>query len=117
MPDVALKGRLKSGIVAIGGETTGFALENASLATSTLEIDVSSIPGSRDLSGANVLVVGDFEIHNYVNRGRVLVFKAKSVVGIRPPIGIIEVAPEVITEVAPETAARKRPPVITEIAP
>jgi hypothetical protein len=70
---ITLPGTLEGGIIAIGGETTGFILKNVSF-----DIDMSKIPNAEQLNGQNIYVKGNFELRRYVERGPVWTFKATS---------------------------------------
>jgi hypothetical protein len=78
-PEVSLKGKLKGGLIGAGGETTGYALMEPRLASSSIEIDMSSIKDARKLDGKDLLATGNFQVRDYVERGKVLIFKATSV--------------------------------------
>jgi len=74
MADITIKGRLRGGIVGVGGEHTGYNLENV-----TIEIDVSMIENAQALDDKEIIAEGNFELKHYVERGDVWVFIAKSV--------------------------------------
>ena len=78
-PEVSLKGKLKGGLMGPGGETTGYALMDPRLASNTVEIDMSSIKNAGKLDGQELVVAGSFQTREYIERGRVLIFKAVSV--------------------------------------
>ena len=73
MPDITLKGRLKGGILGIGGETTGYLLENV-----TIEIDMSQVENAKQLDGKEIRAEGEFDPEHYIERGDVWIFRAKS---------------------------------------
>jgi hypothetical protein len=77
-PEVSLKGKLKGGLMGPGGETTGYALMEPRLASSSIEIDMSSIKDAGKLDGKDLLATGSFQMRDYVERRRVLIFKATS---------------------------------------
>lgn len=62
-----------------GGETTGYALQEARLAQSSIEIDMSGIKDASKLDGRDLTVTGVFQTRQYVERGKVIIFKAISV--------------------------------------
>jgi hypothetical protein len=78
-PEVSLKGKLKGGLMGPGGETTGYALTEPRLASNSIEVDMSSIKDARRLDGKDLTVTGAFQTKEYVERGKVLIFKATSV--------------------------------------
>jgi len=78
-PEVSLKGKLKGGLMGVGGETTGYALVEPRLASSNIEVDMSGIKDAGKLDGKDVLVTGVFQTREYVERGKVVIFKARSV--------------------------------------
>jgi len=78
-PEVSLNGKLKGGLMGVGGETTGYALMEPRLASGNVEVDMSGIKDAGRLDGKEILVTGVFQTREYVERGKVLVFKAKSV--------------------------------------
>jgi len=77
-PEVSLKGKLKGGLVGIGGETTGYALMEPRLASNTIEVDMSAVKEADKLDGKDLVLTGSFQTKEYVERGRVLIFKVKS---------------------------------------
>jgi hypothetical protein len=77
-PEVSLKGKLKGGLMGPGGETTGYALQEPRLAQNSIEIDMSGIKDARKLDGKELTVAGIFQTRQYVERGKVVIFKAAS---------------------------------------
>ena len=78
---VTLKGKLKGGLVAIGGETTGWQLAYAKdKGAATLEVDMQAIKDAESLDGAEVTITGSIFSKQYVERGAVLILKAATVV-------------------------------------
>ena len=75
-PEVSLKGKLKGGLMGPGGETTGYALQEPRIAQNSIEIDMSGIKDARNLDGKEVTVAGIFQTRQYVERGKVVIFKA-----------------------------------------
>lgn len=79
-------GILRSGVMAIGGETTGWVLEreqtdseDASLASSarTVDIDVQKVrEAAKAFDGRRVIVTGNFVERRYVERGPVSILVA-----------------------------------------
>jgi len=78
-PEVSLRGKLKGGLMGPGGETTGYALQEARLAQASIEIDMSGIKDASKLDGRELTVTGAFQTRQYVERGKVIIFKAISV--------------------------------------
>ena len=78
-PEVSLRGKLKGGLMGPGGETTGYALQEARLAQTSIEIDMSGIKDASKLDGRDLTVTGAFQTRQYVERGKVIIFKAISV--------------------------------------
>jgi hypothetical protein len=78
-PEVSLRGKLKGGLMGPGGETTGYALQEARLAQNSIEIDISGIKDPGRLDGRELTVTGVFQTRQYVERGKVIIFKATSV--------------------------------------
>jgi len=78
-PEVSLRGKLKGGLMGPGGETTGYALQEARLAQNTIEIDMSGIKDAVKLEGKELTVAGVFQTRQYVERGKVVIFRATSV--------------------------------------
>jgi hypothetical protein len=64
--------------MAPGGETTGYALQEPKLAQNSIEIDISGIKDAGRLDGNELTVTGVFQTRQYVERGKVLIFKASS---------------------------------------
>lgn len=73
-PDVTLSGTLEGGVAAIGGETTGYNLNDVSI-----EIDMSEVGNADQLQGNSISVEGHFEVKEGVERGNYWIFKAHSV--------------------------------------
>jgi len=79
--NVTLKGKLKGGMMSIGGETTGWQLAYTnSKGAATLEVDMKAIKDVEKLDGAEVTISGSIFSKQYVERGAVLILKAASVV-------------------------------------
>jgi hypothetical protein len=70
-PDVNIFGTLQGGIVAVGGETTGFLLHNV-----TIEVDMSAVENADELDASRLRLYGHFEVFEGVETGRRWVFKA-----------------------------------------
>ena len=78
---VSLKGKLKGGLMAIGGETTGWQLAyTTSKGAAILEVDMKAIKDADSLDGADVTITGTIISKQYVERGAVLILKAVTVV-------------------------------------
>lgn len=73
-PDVTLSGTLEGGIAGIGGETTGYNLNDVSI-----EIDMSEVSNADELQGNTISVEGHFEVKEGPERGSYWIFKAHSV--------------------------------------
>ncbi len=75
-----LSGKLQGGIMAIGGETTGWQVVQGEgeKATST-EVDMSAIEKPEAFDGVKVTVTGKMHLVKYVERGDVWILKAESV--------------------------------------
>jgi hypothetical protein len=80
--DVTYTGEFLSGRVAIGGETSGFALRyrSADGATRTIDLDVKPDVARQFKSGARVRVTGTVQQREYVERGKVDVLVVKDIV-------------------------------------
>ena len=77
---VTLHGTLMSGLVAIGGETTGWRLDFKNGGKpARIEVDMRAIKGAGEFAGAEVTVTGMIISRPYVERGAVLILKAESV--------------------------------------
>jgi hypothetical protein len=69
-----LEGELRGGVVAPGGEHTGYALE--------VEVDMSAVQNAEELAGEHVAITGEVVIVDYPERGKVLIFRATSAAAI-----------------------------------
>jgi hypothetical protein len=80
--DVTYTGEFLSGRVAIGGETSGFALRYraADGATTTIDLDVKPEVARQFKSGTRVRVTGTLQQREYVERGKVDVLVVKEMV-------------------------------------
>ena len=77
---VTLSGELQGGIMAIGGETTGWILIfHDGGKTANIEVDMMGIAKVKGLDGKEVTITGTIVKQQYVERGAVLILKAKSV--------------------------------------
>ena len=77
--EVVLTGQLEGGIMAIGGETTGWRLAYATKAgKQSIEVDCSTVPAENIPEGAE-RVTGTVITKNYVERGPTLILKATKV--------------------------------------
>ncbi len=80
-----IKGKLKSGLMAIGGETTGWRLTyTTSKGKARIEVDMKAIKNAETYDGAEVTVTGRIVARQYIERGRVLILKAETVVPRKP---------------------------------
>lgn len=74
---VALTGTLQGGIMAIGGETTGWRLSYTTKdGPRSIEIDMSAIRDAGKFDGKQVTISGTTVMKKYVTRGEVLIVKA-----------------------------------------
>jgi 4-carboxymuconolactone decarboxylase len=74
--EVTLTGTLQGGRIAIGGETTGWALEYRDAAGQhSVEVELPRELMVRARSGASVRVTGTFATREYVERGSVRIFR------------------------------------------
>src|SRR5690606_26457852 len=72
-------GMLEGGIMAIGGETTGWRLVGDGEA-GALMVDVAAVPGdARRLQGQRVIITGYITTRTYVERGEVTVLVAQRI--------------------------------------
>ncbi len=77
---VALTGKLNGGMMAIGGETTGWRLTySTGKGKAVLEVDMSAIKDSASIDGKEVKISGSIILKSYVERGAVLILKAGKV--------------------------------------
>jgi|GEM_PF-1047053 len=77
--EVVLSGKLEGGVMAIGGETTGWRLEFATKGGKQfIEVDCSALAAENIPEGA-VRVTGTVITKNYVERGPTLILKATKV--------------------------------------
>jgi alpha-galactosidase len=75
-----LEGKLSAGIVAIGGETTGWKLDYVEDGKKmSIEVDMSGIEVAGVYDGKEVSVSGRIVVKEYVERGAVKVLEAKEV--------------------------------------
>ncbi len=80
-------GTLQSGVVQIGGETTGWRLAGDG-ATGGLDVDVSRVEGkARDLDGKRVSINGRLVDKHWPERGKVQVLVAEKIAPAPPPKG------------------------------
>ncbi len=74
---VTIRGTLRGGIVAVGGETTGWVLEVADAEEPRrLEVDMQAITEPEQFLGVPVTIIGTLGRHDYVERGTVAVLRA-----------------------------------------
>jgi hypothetical protein len=80
-------GTLHSGVVAIGGEHTGWIIA-ADGAAGGMEVDVSRVrEDARALDGKRVTISGKVSNRNYTERGKVAVLVANSIKPAEKPAG------------------------------
>lgn len=78
---VTLQGVLQGGMMAIGGETTGWHLKYESgNQKKSLEVDMKAIKDAESFDGKKVTVSGLIITRQYVERGAVMILKAESLV-------------------------------------
>jgi|GEM_PF-592297 len=78
---VTLHGVLTGGLVAIGGETTGWQITYpTSKGPKKVEVALRAIKEAGDLDGADVTITGTIISKDYVERGPTLILKAESIV-------------------------------------
>jgi 4-carboxymuconolactone decarboxylase len=74
--EITLTGTLQGGRIAIGGESTGWALEyRDATGQHSVEVELPRDLVSRARSGATVRVTGTFATRQYVERGSVRIFR------------------------------------------
>jgi len=77
---VTIEGTLRGGMMAIGGETTGWVLQyGAGDRNSRIEVDMRKIRNPQAYDGTRVTVTGKVDVKNYVERGRVKILRASRV--------------------------------------
>ena len=83
--EVNLSGTLHGGIVAIGGETTGWELAYSKNGLrSTIEVDMEAIKKAIIFDGEKVTISGELGVKNHLERGAVRILTAKTVVPGKP---------------------------------
>ena len=83
--EVSLSGTLHGGIMAIGGETTGWELAYSKNGQrSTVEVDMEAIEKAMAFDGKKVTISGELGVKNYLERGAVRILTAKTVVFGKP---------------------------------
>jgi hypothetical protein len=82
---VEVRGTLRSGMVAIGGETTGTVIKARG---ATWELDLRQLPGgmarAESLDGRTVVVKGSLEVRRGVERGERTIVSVTSLEPARP---------------------------------
>lgn len=73
---LTLSGQLEGGIMAIGGETTGWQLK---FPGGSIEVDMKAIGNAEGFDGTNVSISGKVFTKNYVERGAVMILGAEKV--------------------------------------
>lgn len=74
---ITLTGKLQGGMMAIGGETTGWQLTYPG---GTIEVDMKAVGDAEGFDGKNVAITGKVLTKNYVERGSVMILGAEKVV-------------------------------------
>jgi len=83
---VTLTGTLKGGIIAIGGEHTGWALDYRDASgPHSIEVSLSRDLLSRAKSGATVKLTGTYVTKEYVERGSTRILQVTKFEEIAPP--------------------------------
>jgi hypothetical protein len=83
--EVSFSGTLHGGIMAIGGETTGWELAYSKNGQrSTVEVDMEAIEKAMAFDGKKVTISGELGVKNYLERGAVRILTAKIVVSGKP---------------------------------
>ena len=79
---VTLTGKLRGGMMAIGGETTGWTLAYGfgRGGVARIEVDMRGVEGWKTEEETDVTVSGVIVVKQYVERGSVFILKATSVV-------------------------------------
>ena len=67
---MVLSGTLQGGMMGIGGEHSGFVLDDVSV-----EVDLSAVENAADLAGQKVQLQGHLDVKQYVERGPTPVFR------------------------------------------
>ncbi len=80
--EVTYRGEFLSGRMAVGGETTGFALRYRAPdgTTKTVELDIPPEQARRFKSGSRVRVTGTLTEREYVERGKVQVLVVREII-------------------------------------
>jgi hypothetical protein len=85
---VTLAGQLHGGMMAIGGDTTGWQLAyKTSKGTATIEVDVSALKEPKPADGDYVTLTGQIVAKEYIERGTVLILKAATATKIASASG------------------------------
>jgi 4-carboxymuconolactone decarboxylase len=101
--DVTLTGTLQGGRVAIGGETTGWALEYRDASGNhSIEVELPRELLARARSGAMVRITGVFATREYVERGSVRIFRVSRI----EDVNVATAPPEPRPSTPRRTAAR-----------
>jgi 4-carboxymuconolactone decarboxylase len=101
--EVALTGTLQGGRVAIGGETTGWALEYRDASGNhSIEVELPQALLARARSGAMVRITGVFATREYVERGSVRIFRVSRI----EDVNVATAPPEPRPSTPRRTAAR-----------
>ncbi|SRR6266550_3921546 len=84
--DVTLTGTLRGGRIAIGGESTGWALEYRDASgPHSVEVDLPRDLLTRAKSGATVKLAGTYVTREYVERGAVRILRVTKLEEIAAP--------------------------------
>ena len=78
---VTLTGTLEGGMMAIGGETTGWTLKQDG---GDIEVDVRAVQEAAEkLQGHTVTITGHYMTKDYVERGQVKILVARQIVATK----------------------------------
>ncbi len=77
---VTLTGKVQGGVMALGGETTGWLMPYISAqGPKTIEVDFTTATGDKPLNGQEFKVTGKIVLKSYVERGPTLILLATKV--------------------------------------
>ena len=83
---VTLSGTLRGGLIAIGGESTGWKIEYRDASGQhSVEVELPRDLFARAKSGATVKLTGTYVTREYVERGSVRIFRVTKMEETAPP--------------------------------
>ena len=83
---VTLSGTLRGGLIAIGGESTGWKIEYRDASGQhSVEVELPRDVLARAKSGATVKLTGTYVTREYVERGSVRIFRVTKMEETAPP--------------------------------